>query len=79
MNSFRFAARGSFDSVYFSPWNFSRSNSVKSSSFLPRKPVGPSNMRLLSAVSMWKTFRFLSITRPMRSVLLWSALRLGSM
>ena len=28
MNSFRFAARGSLDSVYFSPWNFSRSNSV---------------------------------------------------
>ena len=27
-NSFRFAARGIFDSAYFMPWNFSRSNSV---------------------------------------------------
>ncbi len=77
--SFRFAARGIFESANFIAWNFRRSTSVKSSSFFPRNSVGPSNIRLLSAVSMWKTLRFLSITRPIRSVERCSADRFGSM
>jgi hypothetical protein len=59
--------------------SFSRSNSVKSSSFFMKKSTGSSNMRLLMVVSMWKTLTFLSMTRPMRSVQRCSFERDGSM
>ena len=58
-----------FDSVQRIASNFSRSNSVNSSSFLPRNAVAPAYMRLLSAVSMWKTFMCRSTSAPMRSTL----------
>jgi hypothetical protein len=48
----RRAANGSLSSVHFIAWNFSRSASVKSSSFLVRNASGPSNARLFSTVSM---------------------------
>jgi hypothetical protein len=64
----RRAANGSLSSAHFMPWNFSRSASVKSSSFFMRKSRGPSNVRLLSTVSMWNTFRWLSTTAPWRFI-----------
>ena len=62
----RRAANGSLSSVHFIAWNFRRSVSVKSSSFFVRNDNGPSNARLLSTVSMWKTFSVFSTRSPWR-------------
>ena len=68
MKSSRRAANGSLSSAHFMPWNFSRSVSVKSSSFFIRNDSGPSNVRLLSTVSMWKILTAFSTTAPWRPI-----------
>src|SRR5258707_9435891 len=62
----RRAANGILSSAHFIAWYFRRSASVKSSSFLVRNESGPSNARLLSTVSMWKTFSVFSTRSPWR-------------
>ena len=49
-------------------WKASRSASVKSSSFFIRNDSGPSKVRLLSTVSMWKILTAFSTTRPCRFI-----------
>ena len=58
------SARGVRFKVHFSAWNFSVSASVNSSSFFMRNDMGPSNMRLLTQLSMWKTSIFWFTKRP---------------
>ena len=52
---------------------------MNSSSFFERNAVGPANMRLLSTVSMWKTFMCFCTMAPWRSIFVLSIECFGSM